>query len=228
MNFKPDKLPIPLDAWEVLSPTLSAARQQKMRKIAAKRTAQVRLVLQDVQNPHNISACLRSAEAFGISHVDIVSSRVSFKASTVAKGVAAWLQLSLYPSIVACAEELLSQGYGIYLGMPQQEGVSPLAELSLERPMAVVFGNEQNGVSPEWLNCSDGSFTIPMHGFVESLNISVCAAITLHELSSRGRKSLAPERYFISAAQQKLLLDRWVWQQRPSAPAEYQRLISSS
>jgi tRNA (guanosine-2'-O-)-methyltransferase len=166
MNHEPK---VPADAWEVLSPTLSSQRCQRMQQIAGQRTHHVRLVIQDIHNPHNISACLRSAEAFGISRVDIVNTRAFFKVSTASSGVGSWLELRVHTSIAACIAELKNQGYALMLGMPNLDA-KPLQQLEVDRPIAVIFGNEHSGVSPEWFNGIDGTFTVPMVGFVESLN----------------------------------------------------------
>ncbi len=213
---------IPDDAWEVLAPSLSAHRRQRMEAVAEQRSHHLHLVLQDIINPHNISACMRSAEAFGLSRVSVVNSRAFFKPSTASKGVGSWLDLAVYTSIAGCATELRRQGYRLAMGVPQQEAPS-LEELAMAEPLALIFGNEHSGISPEWLNFIDLTFTIPMRGFVESLNISVSAAITMQRLSTRGRSELAAAQYFISSAERKTLLNRWVWQQRPSMPQEYLR-----
>jgi tRNA (guanosine-2'-O-)-methyltransferase len=211
---------IPADAWEVLSPTLSAARQQRMQEVAAQRTRHLHLVLQDIINPHNVSACLRSAEAFGLSQVSVVNTRAFFKASTAAKGVGSWLDISVQTSIAESAAALRRQGYRLAMGVPSKDAAT-LEDLSVTEPLAVIFGNEHSGVSPEWLNYIDATFTIPMAGFVESLNISVSAAIALQRLSVRARQELGPAQYCISVDEQRSLLNRWIWQQRPSIAQEY-------
>ncbi|MCX6123857.1 MAG: hypothetical protein NTV34_03800 [Proteobacteria bacterium] len=91
-----------------------------------------------------------------------------------------------------------------------------LDDLPVDKPIALVFGNEHEGLHPTWREHSDVRFTIPMAGIVESLNISVCAAISLYAVTQKARKTLPPEQYFLSPADQRGLLNRWICQQTSS------------
>lgn len=179
-----------------------------MQAVVAERTRRVRLVIQDVHQPHNVSACLRSADAFGVQDVDIVTLRQPFKPSTVSKGVVSWLTMRRYRDVAACVQALRAQGYVIATGLPRQDA-RPLTELPLERPIAVVFGNEHAGVDPGWLPEVDFAFTIPMVGMVESLNISVSAAITLHHLTAEARRRLPASTYHLSEVERAQTLNAW-------------------
>jgi len=181
------------------------------------------MVLQDVHTPHNISACLRSAEAFGVSHCDVVQLRTSrFSPSSVARGGELWLQMGKFLSVDACAQALHAEGYKIAVAVPVQDAV-PLYELPVEAPIAVIFGNEHAGADPAWLPHVDYRFTIPMQGMVESLNISVSAGIVLSALTHRMQCKLPPETYFISPEAQQDLLNQWVTRQVPTWALEYER-----
>lgn len=216
--------PLPPDLWEVLRARFSPARQQRILDVVGKRTAHVRLVLQDVHLPHNISACLRSAEAFGVSHCDIVRIKPSrFKPSGAARGVESWLQVQAYSSIPECAAVLKASGYHIVAAIPRQEAVV-LEAVPIDKPLAVLFGNEHAGVDPQWNEYIDGYFTIPMCGMVESLNISVSAAVSLFSLTQRMQAELPRETYYLSQVQQQALLGEWVSRQLPrSWEMEYDR-----
>ena len=213
----------PDDAWELLGPLLTPTRRARLEAVAAARSRHVRLVVQDIHHPHNVSACLRSADAFGIQEVDVVTLRERFKASTVAKGVAHWLTVNRHVEIAACAAALRREGYRIYAGVPLP-GAKPLAELPVDRPVAVVFGNEHAGVDTAWHEHVDQPFTIPMYGMVESLNISVCAAITLQHLTSRARETVGPERYGLGEAERRQVLNAWVCRQLKGWPEMLARL----
>jgi len=210
-----DAGPFPVDAWALLSPALTDQRRERLMTAAKNRTRRLRLVVQDIHHPHNVSACLRSAEAFGVADVDIVNHRQSFRPSTVAKGVGEWLNIHKHDSIESCAAYLREAGYQIAAGFPAQ-GATPLYALPVDRPLAVVFGNEHAGIAGEWLPYIDLRFTIPMVGLVESLNISVSAAITLQSLTHKARTSLGDSSYLISAAEQSELLNRWICRQVPT------------
>ena len=180
----------PADAWELLRTQFTETRITKMEQTARERTLALRLIVQDIYQPHNISACLRSADAFGVQLVDVVNGvngarvRKNFKPSTVTKGGHKWLSLRRYNSVAACAERVKEQGYVLAAGYPDHDA-TPLSEVPLDRPIALVFGNEHAGVSDEWKPHLDYKFTIPMVGMVESLNISVSCAISLFTLRQR-------------------------------------------
>lgn len=216
----------PSDAWRLLSSRFSPARQQRLRQAVATRTRHIRLVVQDIYQPHNVSACIRSADAFGVQDIDVVTLNQPFKASTVAKGVAHWLTVRRYRAISDCVSSLRAQGYLIAAGLPRQDAVS-LYELPLDQPMAVVFGNEHAGIHAEWLAHVDYAFTIPMVGLVESLNISVSCAITLAHIT-RAARALIGERYALTPATQEEILCEWACRQTPAWQAELERLRGRS
>lgn len=203
---------LPSDLWDVLKARLTEQRQQKMLDVARQRTYRIALVIQDVHDPHNISACLRSAEAFGIQNCHIVQLRNHYRPSPVTRGVENWLSIHRHTSIEGCVDHLKSNGYKIYAAIPRPHAIA-LENLPLqEDPIAVVFGNEKDGIDPDWDSWLDGYFTIPMFGMVESLNISVSCAITLQYLSSRLRRELG-SKINLDSRDQNHLLGRWLSQQ---------------
>jgi tRNA (guanosine-2'-O-)-methyltransferase len=215
------------DAWELLSPRLTDQRRARLERAAAGRTRHIRLVVQDLHDPHNVSACMRSAEALGVQDVDVVTLKEPFRVSTVARGVADWLTIRRHRDIPSAVAALRASGYLIVAGVPRTDAVS-LYDLPLDRPIAVVFGNEHAGISPEWLAHVDQPFTIPMVGLVESLNISVSAAITLSHLTYASRVALPRERYYLSDAARSELLSRWICRQIPSWEGELARARCAS
>jgi len=217
---------LPDDLWEILSPELTESRKEKIEKISQDRTDHICLVLQDVANEHNICACLRSAEAFGIQNIYVVNEKKKYKLSTVAKGSSSWLTVHNFETIKDCSKALKAEGYQIAAAVPHQDSV-PLEELNYKKPIAILFGNEHSGLSDEWKTYVDLYFTIPMYGFVESLNISVGAAISMQNLSSKARSSLSSESYFLSEDKRKSLLNFWADDKIPHAHKKYLRLKDS-
>lgn len=193
-----------------------------MERAAAGRTRHVRLVVQDVHQPHNISACMRSAEAFGVQDVDVVVMDARFRPSTAARGVEDWLTIRRHREIASCVSDLRAAGYLIVAGVPRLDAVS-LYDLPLDQPLAVVFGNEHAGIHDDWLPHIDQAFTIPMAGIVESLNISVSAAVTLAHLTHSARLRLN-SRYPISDQDRNALLCEWVCKQLRSYDEQIRRL----
>jgi len=211
---------IPSDLWDILSGRLTDSRREKMQRVAANRTRHIRLIVQDVHQPHNVSACMRSAEAFGISDVHVVEIKNKFRPSTVARGVHGWLNIHRHDDIASCSRELREQGFLIAAGMAAQNSVS-LGELPTDQPIALLFGNEHEGISPDWKPFVDTFFTIPMVGIVESLNISVSAAISMHSMTERARLALPADRYHLSVPEQNALLGKWLASQIKTWEAEY-------
>jgi tRNA (guanosine-2'-O-)-methyltransferase len=197
----------PSDAWEIFSKRFSEARCQRMIDVVRKRSNWLRLVVQDVHHPHNVSACLRSADAFGVSRVDIVTMREGFRPTGSSRGVEHWLSLKRYFDIAECARDLRSQGYRIAVAYPSEQ--YNVRNVPIHEPLAVVFGNEHDGADRAWHELADYRFAIPMYGMVESLNVSVSCALTLSELRLRAEAEVKPEHFYHSEDEQKLLLNEW-------------------
>ena len=216
----------PPDLWETLSPGLSQERKERIISVAKARTEHVTLVLQDVTSEHNICACLRSAEAFGIQNVHIINETKNYKISTVAKGSSSWLTIYNHKSIKEAATYLKEQNYILLAAVPKQNSVT-LDEISVKKPLALVFGNEHSGISPEWDKYIDQYFTIPMFGFVESLNISVSAAISMQHVAYKARNTIPEESYLLSKEKRATLLNNWSLKKIPHALKKYEHIKGS-
>jgi tRNA (guanosine-2'-O-)-methyltransferase len=212
----------PPDAWPRLRDRLTEARQDRLERVAARRTQHIRLVVQDLYQPHNISACIRSAEGLGVLNVDVVNLRERWKASTVARGVEGWLRLRKWDDIGHCARQLKEAGYLLACGVPSQDAY-PLSDLPVDRPVAVLFGNEHEGLDKAWYDVTDLRFTIPMSGLVESFNISVSAAVTMYDLTRRAKALLGEEHYYLGSSEREELLSEWVCRLAPTWKAELAR-----
>jgi tRNA (guanosine-2'-O-)-methyltransferase len=177
---------------EALAPVVTPERRRRIEEVVQSRTDDLVLVLEEIADPHNSSAILRSADAFGVQTVHVVVGEHGFRASRgVSKGTHRWLDVIRYPSAEACARRLKRDGYAIYVAA-MGAGTIP-EDLTGETRLAIVFGNEHRGVSSQMERFADGTFAIPMRGFVESLNVSVAAAITMQRLVS-GKKGLPEDR----------------------------------
>ncbi len=158
-------------------------RWEKVRQIVEKRQPDLTIVLENLNDPHNFSAVLRSCDAVGIMKIHMVYygsqpfPRLGNKSSASAKK---WIDIHRYDSIPECYEVLRSEGKKIFTTHMSKDSVS-LYDLDLSQPAALVFGNEHDGVSDEAVRLADGNFLIPQVGMIQSLNISVAAAVTLYE-----------------------------------------------
>lgn len=181
-----------------LEPYVSEARRTRIAEALATRTRDVTIVLEDVSSEHNASAVLRTAEALGVLEVHIVPRGSPFKLSRkVSLGTHKWLDLVRHESAADAYGKLKARGFSVWASDVHGEAVT-LDELPNEGPIALVFGNEHAGLTREAVEAADGRFRIPMTGFVESLNISVAAAITTYTVLSRRRaastvRGLAPD-----------------------------------
>ncbi len=178
---------------ELLRPYISSDRQTRLEETLATRTQAVSVVLEDVHSEHNAAAVLRSADAFGILEAHIVPTSTQFRVSRkVSLGAHKWLDVRKYPDAQAAYASLRARGVEVWASAIRGQAV-PLGELPIDRPTALVFGNELEGLTAGAIEGADGRFHVPMSGFVESLNISVAAAISMHDVTRRRREAGAWE-----------------------------------
>ncbi len=174
---------------EYLEGFLSPQRLERFREILALRTRYITVALEDVYQMHNASAVIRSCDVFGIQDAHLIEARFGRRLDRkIAMGAQKWVDIHRYDTTESCIRTLRSRGYRIVATRPY--GTShPPEQLPLDRPIALFFGTEKEGLSEQVLGQADAAVSIPMVGFTESLNISVAAAILLYELSNRLRQS---------------------------------------
>lgn len=181
------------ELWEYLTAHLTPERKQRFEFIASMRTRFITLVIEDIYQPQNASAVLRTCECFGIQDVHIIENENEFHVNPdVVLGSANWLTIRKWNenqhNSQDCLQFLKKQGYTIAATSLSDESVS-LNEYQLQGKTALVFGKEADGISDEVKQHADVFIKIPMLGFTESFNISVSAAICLAHLSSHLRNS---------------------------------------
>jgi tRNA (guanosine-2'-O-)-methyltransferase len=158
-----------------------------------------------------VAAVLRSADAFGVQEVHVLAAPEAFLASKrIAQGTERWIDVVEHESPSACVRALRQRGHKVYVAA--MDGTVTPDELAREDRVAIVFGNEHAGVSDAMRALADGTYTIPMRGFVQSLNVSVAAAITLYG-ATRGRTG------DLSPAERELLHARYLLASVPRAEA---------
>ncbi len=167
---------------------LFARRSERIDRVVADRIASVTVVLEGVHDPHNLAAVLRTAEALGLCAVHVIAGPRGFSpAPAVTQGADKWLAVHRHAGPAAAARLLRSEGFALYASLLAGEALS-LDRLPAAGKMALVLGNEHDGVSPPMAALCDGAFRIPMHGFTRSFNVSVAAAIALHAAVSARRR----------------------------------------
>ena len=174
---------------EALTPMLSEARRQRIEAVLEARLTSITLVLEDLYDPHNGAAVLRTAEAFGLTDVHVVERTTPFQAtSEVAIGAEKWVDVTHHTSAEVAAFRLRAQGMRLCATVPGADRSHD--ELDPTVPRAYWFGNEHAGLSDAALRLCDERVAIPMYGFTRSLNLSVSAAILIRDVVEKRRKQL--------------------------------------
>jgi len=157
-------------------------RKARVRRVVERRQRDLRLIVANVHDPHNVSAMLRSCDAFGVNAVDLYYTDTKFpnlgkKSSASAKK---WVEQRRHTEPSVLIGGLRSKGYQI-LSTGFSERAQPLTAWDLTKPTAIMLGNEHRGVDPELDALVPDQIFIPMMGMVQSLNVSVAAAVILYE-----------------------------------------------
>lgn len=163
-------------------PPITPERREKIRRVLSLRQKDLTLVLANIHDPHNVSAIYRSCDAFGAAKVhlyytDTPFPRLGEKSSASARK---WVETERFSDRTLLVEALRAQGMQI-LATACSPLARPFDSYDLTRPTAMILGNEHSGVSPELAEIADGEMYIPMRGMIQSLNVSVAAAVLLAE-----------------------------------------------
>ncbi len=183
---------------EFLMQYVSDARKNTFERVIANRTRYITVVLENIFQPHNASAVLRTCDLMGVQDVHIIDDKNPYKVNPdVALGSSKWLNLYHYSepadNTLRTFDSLRRKGYKIVATTPHKDDFD-LDRLPLDHKIALVFGTELKGLSPEALQNADMYVKIPMYGFTESFNISVSASIILHHLIEKMRSENLPWR----------------------------------
>ncbi len=194
---------------------MNQQRIDRIRRVTDERQGGIAVVIEDIHDPHNASAIIRTCDAMGIQDVRFVFEREStYNPRRVGKASSSsankWLDFTEYASARDCVTDLTAQGYGLIVTALTDTAVSLTDYRVPDGKIAVIFGNEHSGVSQTMLDAATTVIKIPMYGFVQSLNVSVSAGIILWECT-RQRKA-AGNAWNIPAKDRKklfaTLLDR--------------------
>ncbi len=181
------------ELYKFLCEFITGNRVERFNDISEKRTRHITVVLEDIYQPHNTSAVLRSCDCFGIQDVHIIENKNEYNVNPdIALGSSNWLTLYKYNetenNTLDCINKLKQNGYSIIASSPHLND-SYLEEFDINQKSAILFGTEKDGLSEIALKHADKFVKIPMYGFTESFNISVSVALTLFSLSQKLRSS---------------------------------------
>ncbi|HEX8923386.1 MAG TPA: RNA methyltransferase [Patescibacteria group bacterium] len=193
------------------------AREERIRNVAKTRQEGI-IVLEDIHDPHNAMAVVRTADAFGFQTIYVVFEREEIfnpkeLGKVTSKSANKWIHFKTFKSTAECIKELKNEDYVMAATVLDKEA-KPIEKADLKaKKMAVWFGNEHRGLSEQAIKAADEKIYIPMKGMVQSLNLSVTAGILMYEIDRR-RKIWGEDNYRIEGEKLEKLSEEWVKKSR--------------
>lgn len=184
-----------------------------IEQVLSKRTKYLTVVLEDIFKPHNASAVIRTCDCFGLQDIHVIEKTNQYKVNPfVTRGASQWVDLHKYfqagkNSVETCFDTLRKNGYKIYGTSPASTSIS-IYDLQPTEKLALVFGNEHEGISEDVKAKADGLVHIPMLGFTDSYNISVAASIFLYDLVKKADSLNIPD-FYLSEKEKNMLRMKW-------------------
>lgn len=190
---------------------MTPERKNKLLTVLSKRQANITVVLENVFDPHNVSAVMRTCDSVGIQDMYTINTRIpphkewGFKSSSSANK---WVSMHQFANVNECFAVLRKQYDKIYTTHLADDSIG-LYNIDFTHSIALVFGNETFGVSEEIRALADGNFIIPQVGIIRSLNISVACAVTIYEAFRQKTAAGQYEQSNISAEKKMALMNEW-------------------
>jgi tRNA (guanosine-2'-O-)-methyltransferase len=191
---------------------MTPERKEKLTTVLSKRQPDLTVVLENVFDPHNISAVMRTCDAVGIQEIYILNTKIPRHKKWGAKSsssAAKWLTIHQFDNAEECFIALRKR-YSLILTTHLSSDAVSLYDINMAQPIALVFGNEHSGVSDEIRALADGNFIIPQMGIIRSLNISVACAVTLYEAFRQKDAAGHYNRNDMDHVMKKGLLEEWM------------------
>jgi len=190
---------------------MTPERTDKLLSVLNKRQGDITIVLENVTDPHNISAVMRTCDAVGVQEIHILNTKIPKHKKWGARSsssAAKWLTVHQFDNADDCFSSLRKRYNTILTTHLSSDAVS-LHDINFTGSIALVFGNEHSGVSEEIRALADGNFIIPQVGIIRSLNISVACAVTLYEAFRQKKLAGQYEEPNLDAEQREGLLKEW-------------------
>lgn len=189
---------------------ITEKRKKRIDAVLAQRQKDLTLVMDNIWDPHNVSAVLRSCDAFGVADVHLYYTTSKWpdlgkKSSASAKK---WIRRTRHIDAASMIQEV-RQGGGQVLRTGFSESARPVMDFDFTRPTAIILSNEHNGTAPEIAELVPDEIYIPMHGMVQSFNVSVAAAIILYEASTQRQRAGMYDRPSFSEEEMGQLKAEW-------------------
>ena len=202
-----------------LSGFINEERRERLREILRQRTRHITVVLEDIYQPQNASAVLRTCECLGIQEIHVIENHHEYRLNpAVVQGASKWIELVKHnlaekDNTRACIENLRQRDYRI-IAMDPAPGGKTLEQLDISEKLALCFGSEEPGLSATLQGLADDTVRIPIHGFTQSYNLSVSAAISLYSLVTSLRDS--DTNWQLEERDAANLYVKWLVQSTPS------------
>lgn len=193
-------------------------RREKLNRVLHHRQSNLAVVMENVQDPHNISAVMRTCDAVGIQDIYILNTKIPRHEKFGPKSsssAAKWLTIHHFEDAQDCFEALRKSYTRILTTHLSSDAVS-LYEIDFTESIALVFGNEHSGVSEEIRALADGNFVIPQMGIIQSLNISVACAVSIYEAYRQKKAAGQYDQPSLSIERRTQLFDEWTVKQKDS------------
>lgn len=190
---------------------MTPERKEKLNFVLSNRQPDITVVLENVFDPHNISAVMRTCDAVGVQEIYILNTKIPRHKKWGARSsssAAKWLTVHQYEDANECFAALRNR-YELILTTHLSSDAIGLHAIDFTRPLALVFGNEHAGVSEDIRALADGNFIIPQVGIIRSLNISVACAVTLYEAYRQKNNAGHYNRDDMDHSMKKDLLQQW-------------------
>lgn len=195
-----------------LESLLSGQRIENLRRILNARLEDIVVVLDNLFDPHNMGAIVRTVEALGIQDIHVIEQDTPLDLSAkVTRYSDKWISIHTHESVRACIDCLRKEGFQIVVAQMTETAV-PIHDFEVyeDSKIAVVVGNEHAGASEEICKLADVHTIIPMYGFTESYNVSVATALILGDFVNRKRSAILPETGTLSETRKMMLYDQWL------------------
>ena len=161
---------------------LTERRLKRIEQTLKQRQPSLSVAIENVHDPHNVSAIFRTCDAVGVPKVNLIYTVEKFPSvhKVISASAFKWVEKENFTSVKSCFDNYKQKGFKVYSSLLDENSIS-LYDLDFTEKCLIVLGNEHRGVSEEAIQNSDQTFYIPMRGMVESLNVSVAAAVSLYE-----------------------------------------------
>jgi len=185
-------------------------RLRKIERVATARQFSLRVILENIHDPHNVSAIFRTCDAVGVTQVDLLYYIENFpKISKVTSASSQkWVEQRKFNRVNECLQTLKAEGFKVY-GTILAENSESIYDIDFTEKVAIVMGNENRGISREMENNIDKGIYIPMRGMIQSLNVSVATAVTLYEAQRQRALKGMYEKSELSSEMLDNLINEW-------------------